>query len=185
MCLDRRQMLLATGAAALALPTQWARAQSKPALLTVGSRTLDVHGRSAKVYGISGKGRLGLLLTIPVTGVPPILAQVEADKRRTGIVLASAGATVTKIWETAERTAAFATLAPDERLQAKAPLAARQPDRTFHIMLGEESGYRWTLNGNVHGEHTPLEAKVGERIDYSARHRRSVAGCPAGYGSAG
>jgi FtsP/CotA-like multicopper oxidase with cupredoxin domain len=38
------------------------------------------------------------------------------------------------------------------------------PDKTFHLMLGEEAGYRWTINGKVHGEHQPIEARRGERV---------------------
>jgi FtsP/CotA-like multicopper oxidase with cupredoxin domain len=33
------------------------------------------------------------------------------------------------------------------------------------IMLGEEPGYRWTINGAVHGEHRPFEVLQGQRIE--------------------
>lgn len=110
--------------------------------------------------------RIDLLVTIPSEGgVFPIFAQVEADRRRTGIVLATVGAAIAKLDETAIEDAPNTSLALDERLRASTPLPERKPDRTFHLMLGEEAGYRWTINGKVHGEHTPLEARVGERIE--------------------
>ncbi|MER2605538.1 MAG: multicopper oxidase domain-containing protein, partial [Siculibacillus sp.] len=110
--------------------------------------------------------RLDLVVTIPREGGAfPILAQVEADRALTGIVLATAGAEVKRLGATAEAAAAHTDLSLDLRLSAARPLAARPADRTFHLMLGEAPGYRWTLNGAVHGEHMPLEAKVGERIE--------------------
>jgi len=109
--------------------------------------------------------RIDLEITLPAEGGAfPVLAQVEADTRRTGIIFATSGAAVTKLDERAREAAPNATLALDERLRALSPLSERKPDRTFHIMLGEEAGYRWTINGKVHGEHQPLEAKRGERI---------------------
>ncbi|MDK9695393.1 MAG: multicopper oxidase domain-containing protein [Siculibacillus sp.] len=110
--------------------------------------------------------RLDLVVTVPRDGGAfPILAQVEADRALTGIVLATAGAKVKRLGETAETAAAHTDLSLDRRLAATRPLAARPADRTFHLMLGEAPGYRWTLNGAIHGEHTPLEARVGERIE--------------------
>ncbi len=110
--------------------------------------------------------RIDLVVTVPRDGGAfPILAQVEADRMLTGIVLATAGAEVKRLGATAEAAAAYCDLSLDMRLAAARPLAARPADRSFHLMLGEEAGYRWTLNGAVHGEHTPLEARVGERIE--------------------
>ena len=110
--------------------------------------------------------RIDLVVTVPREGGAfPILAQVEADRALTGIVLATAGAEVKRLADTAQVSAAHTDLALDLRLAAARPLAMRPADRTFHLMLGEAPGYRWTLNGAVHGEHTPLEARVGERIE--------------------
>jgi FtsP/CotA-like multicopper oxidase with cupredoxin domain len=111
--------------------------------------------------------RIDLLLALPGEGGAfPILAQVEADTRQTGIVLATAGAAIKKIGENALEAAPNATFALDERLRALNPLPERKPDRTFNLILGEEAGYRWTINGKVHGEHQPLEARRGERIAF-------------------
>lgn len=109
--------------------------------------------------------RIDLLLAVPAEGGAfPIFAQVEADTRQTGVILATAGAAITKIGDRAREVAPNATLALDENLRALNPLSNRKPDRTFHLMLGEEAGYRWTINGKVHGEHQPIEARRGERI---------------------
>jgi FtsP/CotA-like multicopper oxidase with cupredoxin domain len=56
-------------------------------------------------------------------------------------------------------------LALDSRLAASKPLAAKRPDHSFMVMLGEDHGYRWTINGRIHGEHTPFRVRQGERIE--------------------
>lgn len=110
--------------------------------------------------------RIDLALSLPAQGGAfPIVAEVEADPRRTGVILASAGATISKINPVAGKPSEFVSLALDEKLRATAPLASGRADRTYHLMLGEEAGYRWTINGKIHGEHAPLEAKLGERIE--------------------
>ena len=128
-----------------------------------GSRCQPLKSRR---FPLAQGQRIDLLVTIPSEGGAfPIFAQVEADRRRTGIVLATAGAAVAKLDETAVEDAPHTSLALDERLRATTSLPERRADRTYHLMLGEEAGYRWTINGKVHGEHVPLEAKVGERIE--------------------
>lgn len=128
-----------------------------------GSRCQPLKGRR---FPLAQGQRIDLLVTIPAEGGAfPIFAQVEADRRRTGVILATAGAAITKLDETDIEDAPHTSLALDERLRALAPLPERRADRTYHLMLGEEAGYRWTINGKVHGEHTPLEARVGERIE--------------------
>jgi FtsP/CotA-like multicopper oxidase with cupredoxin domain len=110
--------------------------------------------------------RIDLALSLPAQGGAfPIVAEVEADPRRTGVILASAGATIPKIKLEADKPSEFVSLAMDEKLRATTPLASRRANRTYHLMLGEEAGYRWTINGRVHGDHTQLEAKLGERIE--------------------
>lgn len=128
-----------------------------------GSRCQPLKSRR---FPLAQGQRIDLLLRIPIEGGAfPIFAQVEADRRRTGIILSTAGATITKLGETALEDAPYASLALDERLRAMIPLPERKADRTYHLMLGEEAGYRWTINGKVHGEHQALEARVGERIE--------------------
>lgn len=121
---------------------------------------------SGRRFPLAQGQRLDLLVTIPAAGGAfPILAQVEADRMRTGLVLATPGAQVRRIADRATRAAAHADLSLDLALRARDPLPQKPVSRSFHLFLGEDAGYRWTINGRVHGEHTPLEGKVGERIE--------------------
>lgn len=122
--------------------------------------------RAGRRFPLAQGQRIDLVVTIPNGGGAfPILAQVEADIARTGLVLATAEAVIRRIAEAAESAAPHTDLLFEESLRARSPLGARRADRTLHLILGEEPGYRWTINGAVHGEHRPLEARLGERIE--------------------
>lgn len=128
-----------------------------------GSRCQPLKNRR---FPLAQGQRIDLLVSIPAEGGAfPIFAQVEADRRRTGIVLATAGASITKLDDTAMEDASHTSLALDEQLRALNPLPERRADRSYQLMLGEETGYRWTINGKVHGEHAPIQASIGERVE--------------------
>jgi FtsP/CotA-like multicopper oxidase with cupredoxin domain len=45
------------------------------------------------------------------------------------------------------------------------PLAARPADRTHRLELtGGHAAYDWSINGQMHGQHTPLPVRRGERV---------------------
>ncbi len=120
----------------------------------------------ADAFPLAQGQRIDLLVDIPASGGAfPVLAQVEASPRRTGLVLATAGATVARIAETADRPQGLLDLAFEERLSAGKPLAPRKADKVFPIMLGEEAGYRWTINGRTYGEASPFAVSPGERVE--------------------
>ena len=111
--------------------------------------------------------RIDLVVTIPAAGGAfPIFAQVEADRRLTGLILATANAAIRKQADMAATVAGYADLSLDLALRAARPLPQRPAARMEHILLGEQPGYRWTLNGAIHGEHRPFMARVGERIEF-------------------
>lgn len=120
---------------------------------------------AAKAYPMAQGQRLDLVVTVPPQGGAfAIFAQVEAARMRTGIVLATAGAKLERLSDMAESDAPHVDTSFDAGLRAVDAL----PDRTgqiAHLMLGEEAGYRFTINGRVHGEDTPIAAKLGERLE--------------------
>jgi FtsP/CotA-like multicopper oxidase with cupredoxin domain len=121
---------------------------------------------NAEAYPLAQGQRMDLLVEIPrAGGAFPVLAQVEAAQFLTGVVLATSGAQVAKVAATAARKEGMLDLSFESRLSATHPLAPRRPDRSFMVMLGEESRYRWTINGRVHGAHEPFEVKQGQRVE--------------------
>ena len=120
----------------------------------------------AAAYPLAQGQRIDLLVEIPCEGGAfPVIAQVEADRRRTGVILATAGGAVTRIEETAADPAPYTDLAFEASLRAAKPLSERRPSRAYMLMLGEEAGYRWTINGRMHGEHEAFEVRLGERVE--------------------
>ncbi|MFG1351572.1 multicopper oxidase family protein [Xanthobacter autotrophicus] len=120
----------------------------------------------ADAFPLAQGQRIDLLVDIPASGGAfPVLAQVEASARRTGLILATAGASVARITETADRPQGLLDLTFEGRLSAGKPLAPRKADKVFPIMLGEEAGYRWTINGRTYGESQPFAVSPGERVE--------------------
>ncbi len=120
----------------------------------------------AAQYPLAQGQRIDLIVAIPASGGAfPVLAQVEAATHVTGIVVATAGAKVAKIAAIAARPQAAVDLGLEARLRAARPLAPKRADKAFMVMLGEEPGYRWTLNGRIHGKHVPFDVRLGERVE--------------------
>lgn len=120
----------------------------------------------AAAFPLAQGQRIDLLVDIPKEGGAfPVLAQVEGATARTGIILATSGASITRIAEDAGQAQGLLDLSFESSLSASQPLSMRRPDRAFPVMLGEGPGYRWTINGRIHGEDVPFEVRQGERVE--------------------
>lgn len=150
------------------------------ALPGLTSRCIAVDGTPcqpiiAERYPMAQGQRVDLLVEIPREGGAfPVVAMVEGAVARTGIILATAGAEVRKLTGTADAASSFIDLAFEARLAATEPLAAKRADKTFMLMLGEQPNYRWTINGRIHGEHQPMIARQGERIEMTFMNPTSM-----------
>jgi len=136
-------------------------------------------------FGLAMAQRLDLEIDLPESGAFPILALREGARERTGIILATAGAPVRRIADLVETdSGAFdIDLAQEGLLRAArtegAPsLVPRPVDRSHMIMLGGAmQPYRWTINGQTGGSHTPITARSGERVHLTF-HNMSMMGHP-------
>lgn len=132
-------------------------------------------------FGIAMGQRLDIELDLPAaTESWPILARREGAREQTGLILATAGASVSKLPDMTEAPApAFDTdLSQESRLRAAHPLPQRPADRQMMVMLGGTmQPYVWTINGTVWGQHQPLEAVSGERVEITF-HNMSMMGHP-------
>ncbi|MFN3745991.1 MAG: multicopper oxidase family protein [Hyphomicrobiaceae bacterium] len=135
------------------------------------SRTVAVDGVACQPvqrssYPLAQGQRIDLTVDIPRGGgAYPVLAQVEDAEFRTGIVLATSGATIARLETVAGRKEGFADLAFEAELRAVTGLPARRPQASFVAVLGEEPGYRWTINGAIHGEHEAFKVRQGDRVE--------------------
>jgi len=109
--------------------------------------------------------RFDVLIDLPGNGSYPIVAQVEGKRTRTGIVLAAAGAPVSRLAEEAGENAPPVDLSLERRLEAVTPLAPRAPDVTHRVILaGAMAPYAWSLNGEYWPNVTPLMIDHGQRV---------------------
>ncbi|MFV0292651.1 MAG: multicopper oxidase domain-containing protein [Paracoccus sp. (in: a-proteobacteria)] len=131
-----------------------------------GHRTAPAAGSR---FGIAMGQRLDIEIEQPFeTGAWPILALREGARERTGLILATPGATVPKLATMGETEApAFdIDLRQEANLTAINPLNERKADRQYMVMLGGTMApYRWTIDGKTWGDHTPIEARPGERVE--------------------
>jgi FtsP/CotA-like multicopper oxidase with cupredoxin domain len=120
--------------------------------------------------------RLDVLIDLPGNGSYPIFAQVEGKRARTGIVLASSGAPVSRLAAEVEENAPPVDLSLERRLEAVNPLAPRPPDVTHHVILaGAMAPYVWSLNGEYWPEVTPLMVAKGQRVAIEMVNRSMMA----------
>jgi FtsP/CotA-like multicopper oxidase with cupredoxin domain len=118
-------------------------------------------------YPINVAQRLDIVLTIPrATAAYPLLATVEGERNRTGIVLASGNLATARIPAQASAVAPAITMDLEKRLRAVRPLEPRKPDRVLNIDLtGDMSKYIWSINGVAWNPQVPpLPAAKGERV---------------------
>ena len=120
-------------------------------------------------FGAAMGQRLDIELEVPGEGGAfPILALREGAKERTGLILATPGATVTKIAgiSDADHPAFSADLTQEASLRAITPLPERAPTSQPMLMLGGSMMlYVWTINGQTWGTHVPVTAKTGDRVE--------------------
>ena len=112
--------------------------------------------------------RLDIRVAIPPgPGAYPVIAQLEGERKQTGIVLVAGGGAVARIPEAAEAPAPALTLDLERNLRAKKPLPPRKADRAHTLNLtGEMAGYVWSIINVVWNKDVPpLPVAEGERVE--------------------
>jgi FtsP/CotA-like multicopper oxidase with cupredoxin domain len=146
----------------------------------LASRCIAVDGApcqslAASRYPMAQGQRIDLIVEIPKEGGTfLVLAQVEGSVAQTGIVLTTTGSEIRRVASVAAKAEALLDLSFESQLAAATPLSLKKPDKAFMMMLGEEPGYRWTINGRIHGEHTPIDVRLGERVEMTFMNPTSM-----------
>ena len=131
-------------------------------------------------FGMAMAQRLDIEIDLPGSGAFPVLALREGAPERTGLILATTGAEVSKIAGLSDaKSPAFDTdMAQEMMLQAANPLAVRNVDRSQMIMLaGSMQPYLWMIDGQTWDTHKPIDAVSGERVELMF-HNMSMMGHP-------
>jgi len=122
----------------------------------------------ASRFPVAVAQRLDIRLELPRgPGVYPVLAQVEGERNRTGIMLVAGEATVPRFPVETEAASPALNLDLERTLRAMKPLAPRKPDRVHTLNLtAEMAGYVWSINNVVwNPDVPPLPVSEGERVE--------------------
>jgi FtsP/CotA-like multicopper oxidase with cupredoxin domain len=112
-------------------------------------------------FPLSMGQRADIRVSVPKEGGAfPVLALREGAPERTGIVLATTGAAVSKLETAGEIQGPVLGLDLEAGLQAAEPLAARAADRSYMVHLfGNMADYSWGIAGE------PIKVRKGERVE--------------------
>src|SRR6201987_2981725 len=126
-------------------------------------------------FPIAMAQRLDILIDLPEVGAFPILARLEGDGRQTGIILATTGARIPRIAESAQTTPPV-DHSLEARLTAVEPLPARHADVVRTIPLaGGMKPYAWSMNGEYWPQVAPLILDKGQRVEIDLVNRTMMA----------
>ncbi|WP_287786424.1 multicopper oxidase family protein [Acidiphilium sp.] len=149
--------------------------QTSARLVAVDGRPIEPLGGT--VFPVATAQRLDLEFEMPAGQTAlPVMAVLEGERKRTGIILATAGATVAKMSDMAEQATAPLDLMMEQSLRAVAPLSSKPADRTHTVDLtGAMEGYVWGLNGVEYGQDKPLMVASGQRVEMVMRNSTMMA----------
>lgn len=121
--------------------------------------------------------RVDVIITIPSDGGAfSVLAQREGDRKRTGIILATSGASVGKVSEEASEAAAPVDNSMERRLQSLTPLGMRAADIVHRVELsGAMMPYSWLMDGRVWADRKPLVVANGQRVELEISNKSAMA----------
>jgi FtsP/CotA-like multicopper oxidase with cupredoxin domain len=118
-----------------------------------------------KLFPIAMAQRLDILIDLPAAGAFPVRARLEGSVRQTGIILATAGARISRVMDNAH-AASPVDNSLEARLAATDPLPARPADVVRTIALGGAmKPYAWSMGGEYWPHITPLMLNKGQRVE--------------------
>lgn len=126
----------------------------------------------ARRFPMSMGQRLDIRLRLPAEGGAfPILALREGGPQRTGIVLATVGATVARLAPTGEGAGPVLDLAAEIGFRAVTPLADRTADVRYAVdLIGSMAGYSWAMAGA-----DKISVDKGQRVEIEMRNASMMA----------
>ena len=153
---------------------------------------IDLGGATATILAVDGNAvrpiiasrfplaqaqRLDLLIMMPAGGgTVPVLAQREGDRVRTGVILATPDAMVTRISDQADAEAAAIDLSIEQRLVAETPLPPNSPGVTHRIALtGAMMPYVWSIDDKTWNNRVPIRVAKGQRVVLEMLNRTPMA----------
>jgi FtsP/CotA-like multicopper oxidase with cupredoxin domain len=119
---------------------------------------------NGKAFPMTMGQRLDIRLRIPMSGGSfPVLALREGGYERTGILLATRDATVSKLATKGDAKGGVLDLGFEASLSPLIPLTVREPDQSYDLKLaGNMQTYEWMIGGADN-----LSANLGDRLEFA------------------
>ncbi|WP_176086853.1 multicopper oxidase family protein [Martelella sp. HB161492] len=140
--------------------------------IALRARLAAVDGReiapvAGRYFPVSMGQRLDLLLDLPAgEGAYPVLALREGALEQTGLILATQGASVSRLSTKAETSGPVLDTAFEAGLSARQPLPQTDATRRFNLTLGGSmNGYQWSIVGG-----DGLNVSRGDRVQIAMRN---------------
>jgi FtsP/CotA-like multicopper oxidase with cupredoxin domain len=127
----------------------------------------DIIPLKTRQFPLAMGQRVDFRLPLPKDdGAFPVFALREGGAQRTGIILATPGATVRKFADTGDAQGPILSQAIELGLTAAQPLAPKTVDRTYAVnLVGNMHGYEWGMQSSA-----DLSARRGERVIVEMRN---------------
>ena len=115
--------------------------------------------------------RIDIRIQIPAEGGAfPILGLRELSREQTGIILATQGATVSRLPVRAASATGLLTLDQEKTMVARHPLQPRSDQRSYVLTLGGNmAAYSWTIDGIAFNVNDPQSEKAGVMVKQGER----------------
>ncbi|WP_395021323.1 multicopper oxidase family protein [Dongia sp.] len=167
------RLRLINGATATAFWIDLGRLEGK-AIAVDGNPIEPIAGRR---FPLGMGQRIDIAIQLPKDqGSWPILALREGAVERTGFVLATRSAALARIIPSGTDATSAIDATFERSLRARQPLVDRPADRKQSMTLnGDMAAYRWTLNGQAWGQHTPIAVRMGERVEVTLINQSMMA----------
>ena len=135
-----------------------------------------VQPRMVRSVPLAMAQRADIRIALPAgQGAYPVMALREGAPQRTGVVLATSQATISRIADSGDMVSPGLDPMFEMGLRAAAPLAVRPATRTHAIDLtGDMMAYDWGIDGRHYGEHQPLLVRYRERAEITMRNRTQM-----------
>ena len=127
----------------------------------------DIVPLKTRQFPLAMGQRVDFRLPLPREGGAfPVFALREGGAQRTGIILATPGATVRKFADTRDAQGPILSQAIESGLTAAQPLAPKTVDRTYAVnLVGSMQGYEWGMQSSA-----DLSVRQGERVIVEMRN---------------
>ncbi|WDR06487.1 multicopper oxidase family protein [Devosia rhodophyticola] len=167
----RVRLRLINGATATAF---WIDLGDTPAtvLAVDGNEVMPVAGTR---FPLAQAQRMDLLIEVAPGAVVPVFAEREGARERTGVILASPGASVAKFSNLSDTEAPPVDISLETRLRAKSGLSPAKGTKASVMLMGDMSPYSWNVDGNTWPNHRPIGVKLGDRVELELMNHSMMA----------